>query len=149
MWVCFLQLFDPSTPKASNCDPTAREYFTRNHSYKNSFKQCKISYNLIKFCCIWKFKVSTYFSQSSTFLKFQKPIWLRIPRGLWPYDFFEDFFILRGQNHKIITHGMVTWWQILIWGQTMPWIKKFKNIDSHFKDKNGCMFSSCFWSEHS
>ena len=59
MWVCFLQLFDPSTPKASNRDPTAREYFTRNHSYKNSFKQCKISYNLIKFCCIWEFKVST------------------------------------------------------------------------------------------
>ena len=57
--VCFLQLFDPSTPKASNCDPTAREYFMRNHSYKNSFKQCKISYNLIKFCCIWEFKVST------------------------------------------------------------------------------------------
>ena len=28
--VCFLQLFDPSTPKASNRDPTAREYFTRN-----------------------------------------------------------------------------------------------------------------------
>ena len=28
--VCFLQLFDPSTPKASNCDPTARKYFTRN-----------------------------------------------------------------------------------------------------------------------
>ena len=52
-------LFDPSTPKASNCDPTAREYFTRNHSYKNSFKQCKISYNLIKFCRIWELKVST------------------------------------------------------------------------------------------
>jgi len=30
MGVCFLQLFDPSTPKASNRDPTAREYFTRN-----------------------------------------------------------------------------------------------------------------------
>ena len=58
MWVCFLQLFDPSTPKASNCNPTAREYFTRNDSYMNSFKQCKISYNLIKFCRIWEFKVS-------------------------------------------------------------------------------------------
>ena len=30
MWVCFLQLFDPSTPKASNRDPTTRAYFTRN-----------------------------------------------------------------------------------------------------------------------
>jgi len=28
--VCFLQFFDLSTPKASNRDPTAREYFTRN-----------------------------------------------------------------------------------------------------------------------
>ena len=26
----------------SNRDPTEREYFTRNYSYKNSFKQCKI-----------------------------------------------------------------------------------------------------------
>jgi len=29
MGVCFLQLFDPSTPKASNRDPTARDYFMR------------------------------------------------------------------------------------------------------------------------
>ena len=29
MGVCFLQLFDPSTPKASNCDPTSCDYFTR------------------------------------------------------------------------------------------------------------------------
>merc|ERR1712081_39982 len=57
--VCFLQLFDWSTPKASNRDPTAREYFTRNHSYKNSFKQYKISYNLIKFCRILELKIST------------------------------------------------------------------------------------------
>ena len=28
MGVCFLQLFDPSTPKASNRDPTSRDYFT-------------------------------------------------------------------------------------------------------------------------
>ena len=27
--VCFLQLFDPSTPKASNGDLTARDYFMR------------------------------------------------------------------------------------------------------------------------
>ena len=59
MGVCFLQLFDLSTPKASNRDPTVRKNFTRNHSYKNSFKQCKISYKLIKFCCIWEFKVTT------------------------------------------------------------------------------------------
>ena len=59
MGVCFLQLFDPSTPKASNCNPTAREYFTRNDSYMNSFKQCKISYNLIKFCWILEFKLTT------------------------------------------------------------------------------------------
>merc|ERR1711954_512142 len=26
--VCFLQLFDPSTPKASNRDPTLRDYIT-------------------------------------------------------------------------------------------------------------------------
>ena len=55
--VCFLQLFDPSTPKASNRDPTAREYFTHNHSYKNSFKQRKISY--IKFFWILELKVWT------------------------------------------------------------------------------------------
>ena len=30
MGVCSLQLFDPSTPKASNCDPNSRDYFTRN-----------------------------------------------------------------------------------------------------------------------
>merc|ERR1712081_34366 len=59
MRVCFLQLFDPSTPKASNCDPTSHKYFTRKHSYKNSFKQCKISYNLIKFCQIRELYVST------------------------------------------------------------------------------------------
>ena len=34
--VCSPQLFDPSTPKASNCDPTARKYFMHNHSYKNN-----------------------------------------------------------------------------------------------------------------
>ena len=27
--VCFLQLFDLSTPKASNCNPTLHGYFTR------------------------------------------------------------------------------------------------------------------------
>ena len=27
IWVCFLQLFDLSTPKASNRDPTAQDYF--------------------------------------------------------------------------------------------------------------------------
>merc|ERR1711954_334023 len=59
MGVCFLQLFDPCTPKASNHNQTAREYFMRNHSYKNSFKQCNIYYNLIKFCRIWDFKVPT------------------------------------------------------------------------------------------
>ena len=30
MGVCFLHVFDPSTPKASNCDPTTRAYFTCN-----------------------------------------------------------------------------------------------------------------------
>ena len=30
MRVCFLQLFDRSTPKASNRDPNLRDYFTRN-----------------------------------------------------------------------------------------------------------------------
>merc|ERR1711954_95049 len=59
MGVCFLQRFYPSTPKASNRNPTVREYFTRNHSNKNSFKQCKIYYNLIKFCRILAVKVST------------------------------------------------------------------------------------------
>ena len=59
MWVCFLQLFYPSTSEALNCNPTARKYFTGNHSYMNSFKQCKISYNLIKFCLIWQLKIST------------------------------------------------------------------------------------------
>ena len=57
--VCFLQLFDRSTPKASNCDLMAHEYFTHNHSYKNSLKQCKISYNLIKLCQIRELNVST------------------------------------------------------------------------------------------
>ena len=28
--VCFLQLFYRSTPKASNCNPNSRDYFTRN-----------------------------------------------------------------------------------------------------------------------
>jgi len=59
MGVCFLQLFDLSTPKASNRDPNLCKYFTRKHSFKNSFKQCKISYDLIKFCRIWQLKVST------------------------------------------------------------------------------------------
>ena len=53
MGVCFLQLFDPSTPKASKHDPMAHNYFMHNHSYKNSFKQCKISYKLIKFFCTY------------------------------------------------------------------------------------------------
>ena len=29
MGVCFLQVFDPSTPKASNGDPVAQGYFMR------------------------------------------------------------------------------------------------------------------------
>ena len=29
MGVCFLQLFDPSTPKASNCNPNSRDYLAR------------------------------------------------------------------------------------------------------------------------
>ena len=37
----FHQLFDPSSPKASNGDPTAQKYFTCNHSYNNSFKYAK------------------------------------------------------------------------------------------------------------
>ena len=36
------------------------------------------------------------------FLKFQKPILLRIPRGLWSYNFFQDILILRGQNNEKI-----------------------------------------------
>ena len=59
MGACFLQLFDPSTPKASNHDLKAHKYFMRHHSYTNIFKQCKISYNLIKFCRIKELKVST------------------------------------------------------------------------------------------
>ena len=58
MAVFSLQLFDFSAPKAPYRDLTAREYSTHNHSYENSFKHCKISYNLIKFCRIWEFKVS-------------------------------------------------------------------------------------------
>ena len=27
---CFLHIFDPSTPKASNRDPNLRDFFTRN-----------------------------------------------------------------------------------------------------------------------
>ena len=59
MGVSFLQLFYLGTPEASNQDPMEHEYFMRNHSYKNSFKQCNISYNFIKFGLILEFKVST------------------------------------------------------------------------------------------
>ena len=31
-------------------------------------------------------------------MKFQNPIWLRILRGLWPYEFWSNILILRGKN---------------------------------------------------
>ena len=33
MGVCFLQPFDPSTPKAYNCNPTAHDYFLHMKVY--------------------------------------------------------------------------------------------------------------------
>ena len=95
--------FDPSTPKASNGDPMAREYFTRNHSYKNSYKQCKISYNLIIFYQIWKFLVSKEIFDPSTpkasncnpmscdyfickFFKISAPLNLKCDKTFWGYN---------------------------------------------------------------
>ena len=56
--VCFLQLFYKRHSSVLNCNLLLHNYFMCNHSYENSLKQCKISYNLIKFCWTWEFKVS-------------------------------------------------------------------------------------------
>ena len=120
MRVCFLQLFDLSTPKTSNCDPTSRNYFTRK---------------------IFKIWAPSFLSQNSTFLKFLKPIWLRIPWRLWPYKFFPDILILRGQNHENITRKIFARHQIAIWGLRSAQIKNMKKTDPpFFQKKCGSVF---------
>ena len=76
-----------------------------------------------------------FFSQNSTFLKFWKPIWLSIPRGLWPYNFFRDILILRGQNNENITREKIAKIRIAIWGLRSARIKKLKKTDPHFFPK--------------
>ena len=84
-----------------------------------------------------------FFSQNSTFLKFWKPIWLSIPRGLWPYNFFPDILILRGQNNENITREKIAKIRIAIWGLRSAWIKKLKKIDPHyiFKKRGSALFN--------
>ena len=52
MGVCFLQLFDPSTPKASNRDPTSRDYLM---SMKNIFDLIAVEhkFTLFEFVISW------------------------------------------------------------------------------------------------
>ena len=55
MWVFSLQFFDPSTPKASNQNPNISRLIIHIRIVLNN----ALSYNLIKFCHTWEFKVST------------------------------------------------------------------------------------------
>ena len=52
-----------------------------------------------------------FFKSKLNFLIFWKPIWLSIPRGLWPYNFFWDILFLRGQNNENITHEKIAIWK--------------------------------------
>ena len=85
-----------------------------------------------------------FFSQNSTFLKFWKPIWLSIPRGLWPYNFFRDILILRGQNNENITREKIAQIRIAIWGLKSVWIKKLKKTDPYLRKKMGVYFLQLF-----
>ena len=74
-----------------------------------------------------------------------KPIWLKIMTGLWPYNVFPKKIVLRGPNNKIITHEIVAWQRIAIWGQTVPQIKNFKKMDPpFFLKKIGVSFLQLF-----
>ena len=88
-----------------------------------------------------------FFSQKSTFLKFWKPIWLSIPRGLWPYNFFPDILILRGQNHENITREIFARHRIAIWGLRSARIKNMKKTDPHFFQKKwgSVFFNFLIW----
>ena len=74
-------------------------------------------------------------------------IGLKIPRGLWPYNYFSDILILRGQNHENITREIIAQILIASWGLRSAQIKKLKKTDPHFFQKNGGLFPTTFWSE--
>ena len=80
-------------------------------------------------------KINIFLSQISTFWKFWKPIWLSIPRGLWPYNFFQDILILRSQNNENIMREKIARIWIAIWGPRSARIKKLKKRDPHFFGK--------------
>ena len=67
------------------------------------------------------------FELKLNFLKFQRPIWLRILRELWPYQFLSVILILRGPNIEQFTHEIVVRRQIAIWDKIVPRIKELKN----------------------
>ena len=81
------------------------------------------------------------------FLTFINPIWLTIPRGLWPKQKFSDIFIWRSPNLEKFTCEIVARRWIAIWGLRSAWITKLKKTDPHLK-KWG-LFSSTFLSKHS
>ena len=68
MGVCYLQLFYQKDGSVSNRDLFLLDYFMYKRSYKNNLKQCKISYNLIKFYSILEIRVLT--ESGDTFLCF-------------------------------------------------------------------------------
>ena len=86
------------------------------------------------------------FKPQLNFLEFWAPILLSIPRGLWPYNFFPDVLILRGQNYENITHEKFARHRIAIWGLRSAWIQKLKKTQPYLK--NWGLFSSTFWLEH-
>ena len=62
-------------------------------------------------------------------------MWLSIPRGLWPYNFFRHIFILRGPNNENITREKIAKIRIAIRGLRSARIKKMKKTDPNFFQK--------------
>ena len=79
------------------------------------------------------------------FLKFWKPIWLSIPRGVWPYNFLQEILTLRGLNNENITREKIAKIRIAIWGLRSARIKKMKKTDPNFfQKKMGVCFLQLF-----
>ena len=67
------------------------------------------------------FFIAYFWAKIQLFPKFQKPIWLRILRGLQPWDSFSDILILWGPNHENIMREIIArQWFFLSWMFYIP-----------------------------
>ena len=91
------------------------------------------------------FKMSIFRSKFN-FFEILKANMVEHPKRLWPYNYFPDILILRGQIHENITREKIVRRRIAIWGVRSAQIKKLNKTDPHFLIGVCC---TTFQSKHS